>query len=221
MGVDSIKELSDVQQSYAAKIKEKLAARGQEIQREEEAAKELKSRNFVLGKREYGRGEYPEAVRYLTTAVEDAGKDTALGGEVQLWLALSYQAVGRDKEAVRLYRVLEMMHPVKKIQRQAMELRLILEAPILELGEDERVKIPIIQSDTWRKAERKSYTPRTALGAKLKPVTKTTGNYWDKATWDVPGSFLPDEWYYRVLWGVLAVSLTIYLNTSLGAGPQA
>lgn len=68
---------------------------------------------------------------------------------------------------------------------------------------------------------RKSYTPRTALGAKLKPVTKTTGNYWDKATWDVPGSFLPDEWYYRVLWGVLAVSLTIYLNTSLGAGPQA
>lgn len=67
---------------------------------------------------------------------------------------------------------------------------------------------------------RKSYTPRTALGAKLKPVTKTTGNYWDKATWDVPGSFLPDEWYYRVLWGVLALSLTIYLNTSLGAGPK-
>jgi hypothetical protein len=40
-----------------------------------------------------------------------------------------------------------------QIRRQAADLRYIMEAPKLEISEDERVKIPLLQTDTWRKSE--------------------------------------------------------------------
>lgn len=52
-----------------------------------------------------------------------------------------------------MYKELEASHPSRKVKKQAADLRFILEAPRLELSEDERVKIPLIQSDTWRQKE--------------------------------------------------------------------
>ena len=40
---------------------------------------------------------------------------------------------------------------MRKLKKQAFDLRYILEAPKLELSDDEILKIPIIQSETWRK----------------------------------------------------------------------
>ena len=73
--------------------------RAQELKQEEEELKEKQSRNFAAGKYLYERGEYAEAVQRLETAVKDTGTESSLGGEVQLWLALAYQAVGREAEA--------------------------------------------------------------------------------------------------------------------------
>lgn len=39
----------------------------------------------------YERGEYPQAVIALEMAVEEIGPELVLGGEAQLWLALSYE----------------------------------------------------------------------------------------------------------------------------------
>ena len=42
-----------------------------------------------------------------------------LGGEIQLWQALAYQACGREEECLEVYRGLEKTHPVPSIRKQA------------------------------------------------------------------------------------------------------
>lgn len=66
-------------------------------------------------------------------------------------LRLLLQAVGREQDCIELYKWLEDNHPMRSIKRQAENLRYIIEAPKLELGPDERVQIPLLQSDTWRR----------------------------------------------------------------------
>ena len=114
-------------------------------------------------------------MRLLEQGVEDLGADSQAGGEAQLWLALSYQAstrsmctktvaksssnvsqshlqaCGREQDAIDACKWVEDNHPMRKLKKQAFDLRYILEAPKLELSEDEVIKIPIIQSETWRK----------------------------------------------------------------------
>jgi tetratricopeptide (TPR) repeat protein len=57
----------------------------------ERLAKEARSIDFNRGKYLYERGQYQEAVAALTKALDAEGPFSQLGGEVQLWLALSYQ----------------------------------------------------------------------------------------------------------------------------------
>jgi hypothetical protein len=54
------------------------------------------------------------------------------------------QAVGREEECIAMCRLLEDSHPIKKIKREAANLRYIMEAPKLELTKDERVTIPLL-----------------------------------------------------------------------------
>lgn len=62
-----------------------------------------------------------------------------------------FQACGRSEDCIELYKYLEVAHPSRRLQKQAYELRYIMEAPKLELSPDERVSIPLIESDSWRK----------------------------------------------------------------------
>ncbi|KXZ52800.1 hypothetical protein GPECTOR_8g187 [Gonium pectorale] len=175
LGVGSLAGLTEAQKVYKDKIKEKLAKRAAELKAEDEELKERLARNLELGKRAYECGEYPASVRLLEQAVRDVGAETALGGEAQLWLGLAYQACGREKDAIELYKYIEDNHPNRKVRKQAIDLRYILEAPKLELSDDERVKIPLIQSDSWRQKE-------------------------DRVSLDAPDplALLPDRWYVRV-----------------------
>jgi hypothetical protein len=50
-----------------------------------------------------------------------------------------------ELECIELYKSIEKNHPAPKVKRQAATLRFIMEAPKLKLGEDERVKLPILQ----------------------------------------------------------------------------
>ncbi|GFR43786.1 hypothetical protein Agub_g4903 [Astrephomene gubernaculifera] len=211
LGVGSLAELTDTQRAYKDKVKQKLAQRASELAAEEAALKARLARHLEQGKRAYECGEYPAAVQLLEEAVRDTGGDSALGGEAQLWLGLAYQACGREKEAIALYKEVEANHPIKKVKKQAADLRFILEAPRLEIGEDERVKIPLIQSDSWRQKERASYAPKFTRPASS---ASKQDNYWDRLSLDAPDPLaaLPDRWYVRVAFAVLLLGCTVAAN---------
>ncbi|GLC37815.1 hypothetical protein PLESTB_001479500 [Pleodorina starrii] len=211
LGVSSISGLTEAQKAYKDKIQQKLAKRAAELKAEEDAVKERLARNLELGKKAYECGEYPASVRLLEQAVRDVGPDTVLGGEAQLWLGLAYQACGRDQDAIAVYKEIEASHPSRKVKKQAGELRYILEAPRLELREDERVKIPLIQSDSWRQKQRTSYTPKLSRPA---ASSKKNETYWDRVSLDAPDplAMLPDRWYVRVAFAVVLLGAIIYVN---------
>ena len=157
LGAASLDELSDAQRAYVGKLKEKLYARGEEIKAEEAARREREARNLQAGKRAYSSGEYPAAVKLFEAAADDTGRLSPLGGEALMWLALAYQAVGREQECVDTYAWLEAHHPLPRVRKQAGELRYIMEAPKLELSPEERVTIPLLGTDTWRQDKYASY----------------------------------------------------------------
>ena len=68
--------------------------------------------------------------------------------QIQIWLAMAYEANRRHKDCIALYKELESSHPMINIRRQAAELRYILEAPKLKISNDEVVSIPQIGS-SW------------------------------------------------------------------------
>ncbi len=67
--------------------------------------------------------------------------------QIQIWLAMAYEAHNRHDDCIALYKRLESGHPNKNIKRQAADLRYILEAPKLKISKDEMVSIPIIDKD--------------------------------------------------------------------------
>lgn len=67
--------------------------------------------------------------------------------QIQIWLAMAYDAVGRHADGIALYKRLEGSHPNKNLRKQAADLRFILEAPKLKISRDEMVKIPLIEKD--------------------------------------------------------------------------
>ncbi len=48
-------------------------------------------REFALGKYQYGKGQYQSSTQSFTAALDREGPFSPMGGEIQLWLALSYQ----------------------------------------------------------------------------------------------------------------------------------
>ncbi|VAI21356.1 unnamed protein product [Triticum turgidum subsp. durum] len=68
--------------------------------------------------------------------------------QIQIWLAMAYDANRRHKESIALYKELENTHPMISIRRQAAEFRYIAEAPKLKISNDEVVTIPQIGS-SW------------------------------------------------------------------------
>lgn len=220
LGATSRDELSEAQLEYVDKIKEALARRAGELAAEEAERREREAAFLEAGKKAYERGQYESAVSFLEKAVEQAGRGSVLGGEAMMWLALGYQACGREQECIDTYKWLEDNHPVPKVKKQAADLRYIMEAPKLELSPDERVTIPLLNSDdSWVKKGRKSpYTPRYNPAVVPKAKAKG-GSYWDSVDWDAPLlPFVPDKWYVRVAWAVLLLGLTAYANWHYGGG---
>jgi len=148
-GVGSVEELSETQQNYFSQIKKSLAKRAAELQKEE--SERPGSAEFQAAQSCYGTGRYREAEELLLKALDLSGPYSKLGGEIQLWLALAYQANRKEELCIETYKFLESYHPMPAIQKQAAELRFIMEAPRLPLSEEDRVKVPVIDS---------GYTPR-------------------------------------------------------------
>jgi len=121
MGLNSPSQMSEIQLEYKERIKTKMRARVQ-VQRQKETLRPG-YKEFENGKTYYERGMYPEALTAFTKALDEQGPFTKLGGEIQMWQALSYQACGREEEAKAVYLSVENSHPMPQLRKQAYELR--------------------------------------------------------------------------------------------------
>ncbi|KAJ9176333.1 hypothetical protein P3X46_011656 [Hevea brasiliensis] len=101
---------------------------------------------FELGQKAYGKGMYSRAIEFLEAALTIIPRSTFFGGEIQIWLAMAYEANNRHADCIALYQQLEKQHPSVSIRRQAADLRYILQAPKLKISQEEMVTIPLIGS---------------------------------------------------------------------------
>lgn len=101
---------------------------------------------YEVGQKAYGRGMYGRAIEFFEGALTIIPRPTLFGGEIQIWLAMAYEANNRHADCIALYQQLEKKHPILSIRRQAAELRYILQAPKLKISQEEMVTIPLIGS---------------------------------------------------------------------------
>lgn len=85
---------------------------------------------FAAGKVAFERGRYRQSLQSFEAACQQVEKNTLLGGEVQIWLATAYQALGQQDEAIALCRKLTR-HNHYQTRKQAKRLLEILQAPPL------------------------------------------------------------------------------------------
>ena len=154
MGFARFEDVPEAQRMYASKIAKKLEQNAKTLRGELETATKM----YDSGVKAYGRGMYDDAVKWFKAAAEEtmdveaagaAAEETSetslLGGRIQIYLALSLDAYGQRDKALDIYAYLESVHPEKSIRKQAEELRFILEAPRMEIGENERVDVPLLR----------------------------------------------------------------------------
>lgn len=154
--IDEEGDDDDSEEKKRMRVKRELEKVAQE-QAERRATAELM---FELGQKAYGKGMYGRAIEFLEGALTIIPRPTLFGGEIQIWLAMAYEANNRHADCIDLYQQLEKRHPSPGIRRQASELRYILQAPKLKISQEEMVTIPMIGSSydsyavTWSDKER-------------------------------------------------------------------
>lgn len=203
LGMDDPSQMSELQDKYKEKIKAKLETRAEELKKEREA----RARKFAQGKVAYERGQYPSSVTLLEAALNEEGPFTQLGGEIQMWLALAYQACGREEDCIEMYKSIEKSHPLPAIRRQAADLRYIMEAPKLQLGEDEKVKIPVLTDLDPATRGGRAPLPRSRTVGK----TQTKPKSWDEEFWESykPPQYLKNKYVWAASF-VLFLGIVLY-----------
>lgn len=171
--VESMK--SKLSEEYVSKSIQKLLSRAEELEQEKNARNSL----FRAGKLYYERGMYKESVKAFEDALVAEGALSPLGGDIQMWLALAYQAVGLEKKCIETYKFLESNHPLPAVRKQAADLRYIMEAPKISLKPEEKVSIPVF--DDIDRNDPKSKGNRPIRPRIKKQQKKKT---WDEEFWD-------------------------------------
>jgi hypothetical protein len=142
--------------------------------------------SYQAGQAAIAGGEYRAAVQYLSTACALVNGNSALGGEIQLWLVTAYEAADQKQEAIALCRQLKQ-HPFAEIRKQSRGLLSVLEAPQLKRPPEWLTEIPDLSR--VREAETKSHkgsayasSPRPPQRADLpEPVDLSQVNTKDNA----------------------------------------
>ncbi|GKV14577.1 hypothetical protein SLEP1_g25431 [Rubroshorea leprosula] len=134
------KELTEEQKML--RVRKELEKAAQE-QAERRATAKLM---FELGQKAYGKGMYRRSIEFLEGALTIIPRPSLFGGEIQIWLAMAYEANNRHADCIELYLQLEEMHPNVSIRRQAADLRYIYQAPKIKITQEEMVTIPTITS---------------------------------------------------------------------------
>ncbi|KAB1207849.1 hypothetical protein CJ030_MR7G004129 [Morella rubra] len=161
---------------------------------------------FELGQRAYGKGMYGRAIEFLEGALTIIPRPTLFGGEIQIWLAMAYEANNRHADCIDLYQQLEQKHPSVSIRRQAAELRYILQAPKLKITQEEMVTIPLIGSSydsyagTW--SDKYKEKDERRLGSTTNQLPSSKDYLGDFLVWRPPNGVekSPAFWVAVTLW---------------------
>lgn len=102
---------------------------------------EIVRTEYQAGKAAFERGRYREAVQHLEKASALVARNSRLGGEVQTWLVMAYEASGRISEAIALCEQIKR-HPDLETRKQAEQLLYILQAPRLKRPTEWLTQIP-------------------------------------------------------------------------------
>lgn len=132
----------ETEEAKRMRVKKEL----EKVAREQAERRQTAQLMFQLGQKAYEKGMYGRAIEFLEGALTIIPRSTLFGGEIQIWLAMAYEAKNRHADCISLYRQLEKTHPSVSIRRQAANLRYILQAPKLKITQEEMVTIPIIGS---------------------------------------------------------------------------
>ncbi|UIE39760.1 tol-pal system YbgF family protein [Leptodesmis sichuanensis] len=97
--------------------------------------------DYQAGKVAFERGDYRKSVNSLEKANASINPNSSLGGEVQSWLVMAYEAVGQREAAIALCRQLTN-HPHLKTRKEGRRLLYILEAPQLKTRPEWLTQIP-------------------------------------------------------------------------------
>ncbi len=131
---------------------------------------------YELGKRAFEGGEYRQSVEALERATGLANPNSALGGEMQIWLVTAYQAADRLTEAIALCEQLGQ-HPNLKTRQQSQRLLYILQAPQLKTRPEWLTQIPdlsTLSSEGDRPKPMVSTTPKPVSAPK--PIDRSQIN---------------------------------------------
>ena len=96
---------------------------------------------YINGREAFEHGCYRESIEWLLQAIAIVNRNSRLGGEIQLWLVMAYQAAGQQQEALALCRQLHL-HTHWETRKQSKRLLYILEAPQLEKKAEWLTQIP-------------------------------------------------------------------------------
>ena len=117
---------------------------------EEVSVEQLASQLYQEGVSNFENGNYQQSIALLERARALAVVETTLGGEILIWLANAYDAVGKTEEAIAICRGLKK-HPVNSVRKSARYMLGILTAPQLSKLEGVVSEVPILQSpDTYQ-----------------------------------------------------------------------
>lgn len=169
LGYERAEDVPEAQKFYAEKIAQKLESNARTLAGEIERAREM----YDAGVKAYGRGMYDDAVKWFEAAERETSETSTLGGKIGIYKALALDAYGQRDKALAVYEWLESVHPVKSIRKQAEELRYILEAPRLEIGENERVEVKLMPKDGFEPYNDKWATGRRSTGSTSSRREKT------------------------------------------------
>ncbi len=112
---------------------------------EEINVEHIASELYQEGVSNFEGGNYQQAIAILERARALAILETTLGGEILIWLANAYDAVGKTEDAIAICRNLKK-HPINSVRKSARYMLSILTAPQLSKLEGVVSEVPILDS---------------------------------------------------------------------------
>jgi tetratricopeptide (TPR) repeat protein len=127
---------------------------------------------YQQGQLSFERGDYRQSVQCLEQSLARLDPSSKLGGEVQIWLVMAYEAAGLRTEAIALCQKISR-HPHHDTRLQSKRLLYILEAPKLKVDPAWLTQIPdlsgVVDNGQNKWGTSKFTPPITAKSAPEKP----------------------------------------------------
>lgn len=97
--------------------------------------------DYQSGQTAFERGDYRQAINFFMSAIAQTQATSKIGGEIQIWLAMAYEAAGETSEAKALCQKLSG-HPSLDTRQASKRMLYIMAAPELARRDDWLTKIP-------------------------------------------------------------------------------